>query len=353
MGGISRSKQGGLMSDVNDTMKKLSDYAIVIAKEKFGLELDFLRHSIFKLETILGKTRQSILNHEDADKTKSTIKKAAYVWGSYLGEFIRFKFGGTWVVKDSERFISINGTKISPIKFVYEKITHHPEHNVNKYVMEVEEKLSTQIFDEDNSDEQAKNIDQLAGRESKSQKRNVVFTNKKSFIILAGIVGVLLLIFMYLIGSVLYKTFRVPEEFKPGLNTFMLEAEKLNVLTEQGVTNSDFRNQLAEVKSAYSLINNSWPPVLIEEMVLFELAITGWDLTLQMWDYRIENTTYGYLVFLDENSILLKECIEYTNYDPTFAKHKDAQEWVELLMGVASQYYEEAKLGIDTKINSN
>ena len=43
-------------------------------------------------------------------------------------------------------------------------------------------------------------------------------------------------------------------EFKSKLNTLLIEAEKLNILTEQGVTNGDFRNQLAEVKLSYLLI---------------------------------------------------------------------------------------------------
>lgn len=43
---------------------------------------------------------------------------------------MRLKWGGTWMLKGSEELLSITNIEFSPISFVFQKITRHPEYSV-------------------------------------------------------------------------------------------------------------------------------------------------------------------------------------------------------------------------------
>ena len=130
------------MSDNNSEMKAAADYAIRSAKEKFGQELDYSDQSIDKVENLLQQVYQSLLDLPSDEHTSKAISRTANIWGSYLGEFMRLKWGGSWILKDSERFVSIKNIEFSPIKFVYEKITYRPLYSAKKYLMEVESRIN-------------------------------------------------------------------------------------------------------------------------------------------------------------------------------------------------------------------
>jgi hypothetical protein len=132
----------GIMSDINSEMKATADYAIKSAKEKFGQELDFSEQSIDKLENLLRQACLSFPVRARDEKIGNEITRTANIWGSYLGEFIRQKLGGTWILKSSERLVTINNIEFSPISFVYQKITSHPELSVEKYLLVVERQIN-------------------------------------------------------------------------------------------------------------------------------------------------------------------------------------------------------------------
>jgi hypothetical protein len=126
------------MSNINKEMKEVADYAINAGKERFRQELDYSEQSIDKLDNLLEQAYQSFSNLPKNKKTSNSLTLTAYIWGSYLGEFIRVKWGGTWKLKGSERLISIKKNRFSPIRFVYQKITSHPEFSVEYYLFKVE-----------------------------------------------------------------------------------------------------------------------------------------------------------------------------------------------------------------------
>ncbi len=74
------------------------------------------------------------------------------------------------------------------------------------------------------------------------------------------------------------------------LNTLLEEGATLNAMTIQGVAFQEYRQQLARAKGAYSVAlsatsaTSSIPPEVIEEL---NLAFTGWDLALSVWDAKL------------------------------------------------------------------
>lgn len=321
-------------------MKAAADYAIKVAKERFGKELDFSENGIAKLENLLGQACQNISNSVKDGKQANAIIRTANIWGSYLGEFIRQKWGGAWILKGSERLLSINGIEISPIGFVYQKITSRPEYSVKIYLAEVERKILPPSVIPPQPQKQFENTTQPQEQFATNQPKNTITNNKKLIFTIAGIGGVLLII----IGFLIFNTGGISAKFKSNLNAFLVEAGKLDILTEQGVSNRDFRNQLAEVKSAYSLLNNSWPSSLSAEKSLFDQAIRGWDLTLVVWDAS------PYL----PGDPPLEECVAYIlNSNPNWTivyVLDNSDDWVGILMGAAGQYFDAGKASIDNKL---
>src|SRR4030042_4567685 len=124
------------MSNINDEMKANADNAIRQVKERFGQELDFSEESIVKLDNLLGQISQTFPNNTKGEETSNEISDTAIIWGSFLGEYMRLKWGGTWILKGSDRLVSIKDFEFSPISLVYQKLTSHPEYNVENYLIE-------------------------------------------------------------------------------------------------------------------------------------------------------------------------------------------------------------------------
>lgn len=338
------------MNNVNDEMKATADYAIKSAKERFGQDLDLSEQSISKLENLLSQAYQSLSSRVKDEKTNLAISKTASIWGAYLGEIMRHKFGGSWALKGSERIVIIKGFEFSPINFVFQKITSHPEYNVKEFISETSKKILPLQVEQPQPKKTPEFTNQSREQVPVNMQQNSVTIDKKTIFAFAGIGGVLLVAIICVVGFMLLNGGGISAEFKTNLTRFLVEAEKLNVLTEQGVSNGDFRNQLANVKSAYSVLNGSWASSLNAEKNDFDQAIKGWELTLEVWDYGLDRSRYLNITYLPENSTLLKRCSEYTQSNPEYAMFNTVEDWIGILMGTASQYYEQGQTNINSKI---
>ena len=98
-------------------------------------------------------------------------------------------------------------------------------------------------------------------------------------LILRIIIGLIIFFVSAFIISALMQS-RIPKEFKTNVRFLMVEGEKLIAMTEQGVSNEDFRNQLAEVKSSFALVERNWPSNLDEQKEEISKAIEIWDFAL-------------------------------------------------------------------------
>lgn len=125
------------MANITDEMKTSADYAIKWAKDRFGQELDYSEESIVKLNKILERIYWGFSNQTQDEGKKGLIFNTAVIWGSYLGEYMCKKWGGRWISIGSEQLVSIQNFQFSPIRFVYQKISSHPEYNLNDYLSEL------------------------------------------------------------------------------------------------------------------------------------------------------------------------------------------------------------------------
>jgi hypothetical protein len=196
------------MSNINDEMKANADNAINEAKERFGQELDFSEQSIVKLENILGQIYHSFSNNAKDVEKSNVISDTAIIWGSYLGEYMRLKWGGTWILEGSDQLVSIKNIEFSPINLVYQKITSHPEYSLENYLIETKRIIYTSVINPQQSQYLPENIGQ-----PKKQifiKRSIipVTIDKKLVYTLAGVGGILVII-AFIIGIRTIKTGRI------------------------------------------------------------------------------------------------------------------------------------------------
>jgi len=126
------------MSIINDEMKQTADYAIKTSRERFKQEFDFSEQSIAQLDIILERIYYGFYSQSKDSGEGGLIFQTAIIWGSYLGEYMRRKWGGTWILNGKNRLLSIINIEFSPIDLVYQKITTHPEYTVKNYLIETE-----------------------------------------------------------------------------------------------------------------------------------------------------------------------------------------------------------------------
>ena len=132
------------MPNLNIDMKSTADFAIRSAHDRFQLELDYSDQSIARLENIVTQIYWGFTSR-DKDTKDGLIYNTALIWGSYLGEFMRQKWGGTWVLKGSDPTISIKNIEFAPIALILHKITDHPEYGLESFLTEAGKKIPSRL----------------------------------------------------------------------------------------------------------------------------------------------------------------------------------------------------------------
>jgi hypothetical protein len=199
----------GIMPDINNEMKAAADYAIKSAKEKFGQELDYSDQSIDKLDILLDQAYRSFFDLPRDEQTSKAIPRTASIWGSYLGELMCQKWGGTWMQKGGERLVSIRNIEFFPIRFVYQKITDHPEYRVKKYVIDVASKIHPLQVTPEFLQNQSQKINQTKEQNYINQSKKTITIDKTFFYVLTGIGGFLLVLIVCMLGYMILRTMGV------------------------------------------------------------------------------------------------------------------------------------------------
>ncbi|HVM70217.1 MAG TPA: hypothetical protein VMT91_00550 [Anaerolineales bacterium] len=98
------------LTRVNPQMEKLATNAVIAARDKFGLVLDFSEGSLLALEDLLQKAHEGYRDGykkslANGDPINVTLEYTVRIWGSYFGEVVRRSLGGDWVVDQKEVFL--------------------------------------------------------------------------------------------------------------------------------------------------------------------------------------------------------------------------------------------------------
>jgi hypothetical protein len=113
----------------------IAQTAVQTGKMKWNVALDFSADSLDAVEAILGQLHA--LNAQAAPgqgASEEQIADAARMWGVYLGEVVRRRYGGTWSLgADGVLALSIGGATVFPLTKAHKRIVDGPSDNVKFY----------------------------------------------------------------------------------------------------------------------------------------------------------------------------------------------------------------------------
>jgi len=120
-----------------------AEQAIALA-HSFEAQLDYSENSLMEVETILSALSREMPGSKPSDDDVSEICK---IWGSYLGEVVRRRFGGEWSIETypGKQFatltLNVNGNKLFPSIKVHRRLTEGEGDSVWTFYRMVKERL--------------------------------------------------------------------------------------------------------------------------------------------------------------------------------------------------------------------
>lgn len=86
------------------------------------------------------------------------------------------------------------------------------------------------------------------------------------------------------------ETPKVSDIFQSQMLKFLSDAGKLVALTQGNPTLTEIRNQLAEARASFDLLEATWPVGFAHEaQKQFQLSMNGYNLAVHLWDSKIRN----------------------------------------------------------------
>ena len=129
-------------TNVNAQLQQIAEYAVRVAAEKFGQSLDYTENSIDRFDDLLQQAYEQYSSQVGGKNiSEAAIQKTARVWGSYLGELMRKKWGGEWVIIGTDAKLTINGRNYVPLQQVYRRITMGQQYDMEKYFANIASKM--------------------------------------------------------------------------------------------------------------------------------------------------------------------------------------------------------------------
>jgi hypothetical protein len=118
-------------------MQALALEAVEFARKHFDTDLDFSEASLEAAEAILGQLYDS-LPMLDPRPSTGQVWQMSKMWGGYVGEVIRRRWGGEWMPEDPPQAgafatLRIGAVEINPPARVYQRLTNGPPDNVWHY----------------------------------------------------------------------------------------------------------------------------------------------------------------------------------------------------------------------------
>jgi len=193
------------MSELNEEMKITADYAIRSAIDRFGLLLDFSDISLTALESILQKIYWELSGVPKDRGSNELIYNTAMIWGAYLGEFMRMKWGGTWVFEGVEQILLINNLHFSPINYIYIKILDHRNPSVKAYLLDANWNISASIIDLSQKKNPVSHVDKFTHR-IKSKPTKKPWSIDKDIVAIVLIYGVIFFLIIVFIILLIYNS---------------------------------------------------------------------------------------------------------------------------------------------------
>src|SRR5215472_16811966 len=116
-----------------------AEQAVQKARE-FNTQLDYSENSLMEVEVILAQLARQAPEGD-------AIGESCKMWGSYLGEVVRMRFGGEWSIETypGKQFatltLSVGGNKLFPTMKVHRRLIEGEGENVWEFYRMVKAKL--------------------------------------------------------------------------------------------------------------------------------------------------------------------------------------------------------------------
>lgn len=133
--------------DTHDSVDAMAgayaDQAVTIARE-FKATLDYSENSLMELESIVS---QLALELPPSGAPADELTEMCKLWGSYLGEVVRRRFGGDWSIETypGKQFatltLNVAGTKLFPSMKIHRRLTAGESENLWSFYKMVKAKL--------------------------------------------------------------------------------------------------------------------------------------------------------------------------------------------------------------------
>jgi hypothetical protein len=123
---------------VADMASAYADQAVAAARE-FEAKLDYSERSLRDVEAILARLAQA--------PATGDLTETCKMWGSYLGEVVRRRFGGDWSIETypGKQFatltLNVAGNKLFPTMKIHRRLTQGEEDNVWSFYEMVKARL--------------------------------------------------------------------------------------------------------------------------------------------------------------------------------------------------------------------
>ncbi len=129
--------------NINFQLQQLAEEAVKAAAEKFGQSLDYSENSLASFEALLQQAYELYTSKESGKNIpEETIQITARAWGSYLGELMRRKWGGEWVLTGPAVELTINGKYYSPIQQIFKRITIGQLYDTREYLANIASEMA-------------------------------------------------------------------------------------------------------------------------------------------------------------------------------------------------------------------
>jgi len=130
---------------VESMVRAYSQAAVEMARE-FKATLDHTENSVMDIEAILAQFAQDLASGKPpADEMDEMCK----LWGCYLGEVVRRRFGGEWGIETypGKEFatltLNVGGNKLFPSMKIHRRLTEGENDNVWTFYKMVKTKLES------------------------------------------------------------------------------------------------------------------------------------------------------------------------------------------------------------------
>jgi hypothetical protein len=142
-----------LHNSIAEMMQEYADRATELARD-FDVLLDYSDESVDSLERILSQLssehRSFLAAHPEsasATEVDEQMVTMCKLWGGYLGEVVRRRWGGEWSMETypgaafATLTLNVRGAKLYPSMKIYRRLTEGDRDNVAQFYLRVKDKL--------------------------------------------------------------------------------------------------------------------------------------------------------------------------------------------------------------------